>query len=189
MSKGKWKGVSDEELVRYIVDDRQSELFEELYHRYYTKVVDKCHSFLKNRDLAEDFANDILSKAYEKLPGFKGNSKFSSWLYSITYNYSIDYLRQKKKLHYPNWNSENEIQDIPDESEADLENLSYENLLKILEMIHPEEKALLIMKYQDNLPGKQIAQTLRISEDAVKMRLKRARTRVIYLYQTEFQKD
>lgn len=189
MSKGKWKVVSDEELVRYIVDDQRSELFEELYVRYYTKVVDKCHSFLKNRDLAEDFANDILSKAYEKLPGFKGNSKFSSWLYSITYNYSIDYLRQKKKLHYPNWNSENEIQDIPDESEADLENLSYENLLKILEMIHPEEKALLIMKYQDNLPGKQIAQTLRISEDAVKMRLKRARTRVIYLYQTEFQKD
>ena len=189
MSKVKWKGASDEELVRYIVDDQQSELFEELYNRYYSKVVDKCHSFLKNRGQAEDFANDILSKAYEKLPGFKGNSKFSSWLYSITYNYSIDYLRQKKKLHYPNWNSENEIQDIPDESEADLENLSYENLLKILEMIHPEEKALLIMKYQDNLPGKQIAQTLRISEDAVKMRLKRARTRVIYLYQTEFQKD
>ena len=187
--KAKWKEVSDEELVRYIVDNQHSELFEELYNRYYSKVVDKCHSFLKNRDQAEDFANDILSKAYEKLPGFKGNSKFSSWLYSITYNYSIDYLRQKKKLHYPNWNSENEIPDIPDESEADLQNLSYENLLKILEMIHPEEKALLIMKYQDNLPGKQIAQTLRISEDAVKMRLKRARTRAIYLYQTEFQKD
>lgn len=189
MSKAKWKGVSDEELVRYIVNGKQSELFEELYNRYYLKVADKCYSFLKNRDLADDFANDILSKAYEKLPGFKGNSRFSSWLYSITYNYSIDYLRQKKKLHYPNWNSQNEIPDIPDEAETDLEQMTYENLLRILEMIHPEEKALLLMKYQDNLPGKQIAQTLRISEDAVKMRLKRARTRVIYLYQTEFQKD
>jgi RNA polymerase sigma-70 factor (ECF subfamily) len=58
-----------------------------------------------------------------------------------------------------------------------------------MEMIHPEEKALLLMKYQDNLSGKQIAQTLRISEDAVKMRLKRARTRVIYLYKQQFQKD
>lgn len=189
MSKSKWKDISDEDLVRYIVVDQRSQLFEELYSRYYLKVVDKCHSFLKNRDLAEDFANDILSKAYEKLPGFKGNARFSSWLYSITYNHSIDYLRQKKKLHYPNWNTENEIPDIPDESEADLENMSYENLMKILEMIHPEEKALLLMKYQDNLPGKQIAETLRISEDAVKMRLKRARTRVIYLFQKEFQKD
>lgn len=188
MAKEKWDDISDEELVRRIVEDNRTELFEILYKRYYLKVVDKCHSFLKNRVMAEDFANDILSKAYEKLPGFKGNSRFSSWLYAITYNYSIDYLRQKKKLHYPNWNSENEIADIPDESEADLEQMSYENLLRILEMIHPEEKALLLMKYQDNLPGKQIAQTLRISEDAVKMRLKRARTRVIYLFQNELKK-
>ena len=189
MVREKWDDVSDEELVRRIVDDKRAELFEVLYKRYYLKIVDKCHSFLKNRDMAEDFASDILSKAYEKLPGFKGNARFSSWLYAITYNFSIDYLRQKKKLHYPNWNIENEIPDIPDESEADLEQMSYENLLRILEMIHPEEKALLLMKYQDNLPGKQIAQTLRISEDAVKMRLKRARTRVIYIFQTEFKKD
>lgn len=188
MPKELWKEIGDEELVRRIVEENRTEYFEILYNRYYLKVVDKCHSFLKNRDLAEDFANDILSKAYEKLPGFKGNARFSSWLYAITYNFSIDYLRQKKKLHYPNWNSENEIPDIPDESEADLEHLSYENLMRILEIIHPEEKALLLMKYQDNLPGKQIAQTLRISEDAVKMRLKRARTRVVYLFQTEIKK-
>ena len=189
MAKENLLKISDEELVRRIIKENRTELFEVLYNRYYTKVVDKCHSFIKNRDMAEDFANDILSKAYEKLPGFKGNAQFSSWLYSITYNYSIDYLRLKKKLHYPNWNSENEIPDIPDESEADLQHLSYDNLMTILEMIHPEEKALLLMKYQDNLSGKQIGETLRISEDAVKMRLKRARTRVIYLYQTNFEKE
>jgi RNA polymerase sigma-70 factor (ECF subfamily) len=144
--------------------------------------VDKCHSFIKNRGQAEDFAADILSRAYEKLPGFRENASFSSWLYAITYNYSIDYLRLQKKLHYPNWNREHEIPDIVDESEPDLQNASYEKLMKIMEMIHPEEKVLLLMKYQDNLSGKQIAATLRISEDAVKMRLKRARTRVIHLY-------
>jgi RNA polymerase sigma-70 factor (ECF subfamily) len=73
-----------------------------------------------------------------------------------------------------------------DESEADFEEASYENLLLILESIHPEEKVLLLMKYQDNLPIKHIAKTLRISEDAVKMRLKRARTRVIYMYNQKF---
>jgi len=189
MSKENLRDLTDEELVKRITQEGRNELFEVLYKRYYLKVVDKCYSFIKNRHQAEDFANDILSKAYEKLPGFKGTSQFSSWLYSITYNHSIDYLRLKKKLHYPNWNSENEIPDIPDESEADLQEMSYDNLQKILEMIHPEEKALLLMKYQDNLSGRQIAQTLRISEDAVKMRLKRARTRVIYLYQTKFEKD
>lgn len=184
--KTKFQHKTDEEIVNLIMNSGNHELFELLYSRYFKKVKDKCYSFLKDRKQAEEFANDILTKAYEKIPGFKGTSSFSSWLYSITYNYCIDYLRSKKKLHYPNWNSSNEIPEIIDETEADFEEANYENLLIILELIHPEEKVLLLMKYQDNLPIKQIAQTLRISEDAVKMRLKRARTRVIYLYRQKF---
>jgi len=172
--KSKYQQKSDEEIVHLIMNSGNKELFEILYTRYNKKVKDKCFSFLKDTKQSEEFANDILTKAYEKIPGFKGNSSFSSWLYSITYNYCIDYLRVKKKLHYPDWNSNNEIPEIIDESEADFEEASYENLLMILELIHPEEKVLLLMKYQDNLPIKHIAKTLRISEDAVKMRLKRA---------------
>lgn len=185
-SKTKYKQKSDEEIVLLILNSGNQELFEILYLRYFKKVRDKCFSFLKDTKLSEEFANDILTKAYEKIHGFKGNSSFSSWLYSITYNYCIDYLRAKKKLHYPEWNSNNEIPEIIDESETDFEEASYENLLTIFELIHPEEKVLLLMKYQDNLPIKQIAKTLRISEDAVKMRLKRARSRVIYMYNQKF---
>lgn len=185
--KTKYKHKSDEEIVHLLMDSGNQELFEVLYSRYFKKVKDKCFSFLKDNKQSEEFANDILTKAYEKIPGFKGNSTFSSWLYSITYNYCIDYLRVKKKLHYPNWNDSNEIPEIIDESEADFEEASYEKLLTILELIHPEEKVLLLMKYQDNLPIKHIAKTLRISEDAVKMRLKRARTRVIYMYKQKFE--
>ncbi len=185
-SKVKYKQKTDEEIVLLIINSGNQELFELLYLRYFKKVRDKCFSFLKDTKLSEEFANDILTKAYEKIQGFKGNSSFSSWLYSITYNYCIDYLRAKKKLHYPEWNSNNEIPEIIDESETDFEEVSYENLLTIFELIHPEEKVLLLMKYQDNLPIKQIAKTLRISEDAVKMRLKRARSRVIYMYNQKF---
>ena len=184
--KNKYQHKSDEEIVHLLLDSGNQELFELLYTRYFKKVKDKCFSFLKDSKQAEEFANDILTKAYEKIPSFKGNSSFSSWLYSITYNYCIDYLRIKKKLHYPNWNDSNEIPEIIDESEADFEVASYENLVTIMELIHPEEKVLLLMKYQDNLSIKHIAKTLRISEDAVKMRLKRARTRVIYMYKQKF---
>jgi len=184
--KTKYQHKTDEEIVHLILDSGNQELFEIIYSRYSKKVKDKCFSFLKDNKLSEELANDILTKAYEKISGFKGNSSFSSWLYSITYNYCIDYLRVQNKLHYPNWNSSNEIPEIIDESEADFEEANYENLLTILELIHPEEKVLLLMKYQDNLPIKHIAKTLRISEDAVKMRLKRARSRVIYLYNQKF---
>lgn len=185
-STTKYKQKSDEEIVLLIINSGNQELFELIYLRYFKKVRDKCFSFLKDSKLSEEFANDILTKAYEKIHGFKGNSSFSSWLYYITYNYCIDYLRVKKKLHYPEWNSNNEIPEIIDESETDFEEASYENLLAIFELIHPEEKVLLLMKYQDNLPIKSIAKTLRISEDAVKMRLKRARSRVIYMYNQKF---
>ena len=178
--------LKDEAVIEKILSENKPELFEILYRRYHQKVVDKVFSFLKNRKIAQEFSNDILTNVYEKLPGFRGTSSFSSWVYSITYNYCIDYLRLQKRLHYPDWNKTNVIPEIPDESEEDLSGATFENVMAILELVHPEEKALLLMKYQDQLSLKEIAQTLRVSEDAVKMRLKRARTRVYYLYRERY---
>jgi RNA polymerase sigma-70 factor (ECF subfamily) len=180
--------LTDNEIISLCRTDVSSKYFEILYKRYYQRVFEKCYSFVKNKSVAEELAEDIFSKIFEKLPTFKQLSSFSSWLYSVTYNHCIDYLRKKKKLHYPSWNLENEIPEIIDETEESVENINYDNLLVILELIHPEEKALLLMKYQDNLSMKQISSALRISEDAAKMRLKRARTRVIYLYAEKYQK-
>ncbi len=181
--------LSDDDIIMKITGDGLPDYYDVLYQRYYPKVLDKCYNIVKNRNIAEDLAGDILYKTYEKLSSFKKVSSFSSWLYSITYNYCIDYLRQKKKMHYPSWNSENEIPGIIDDAGENIELINYENLLVILDLIHPEEKALLLMKYQDNLSMKQISAALRISEDAAKMRLKRARTRVIYLYKQKFIKE
>jgi RNA polymerase sigma-70 factor (ECF subfamily) len=182
MNQSEIRQLTDEQLIVLILKDGKKELFSVLYSRYFLKVQDKCFSFLKNKPQAEEFANDILSKAFEKLDSFKGKSQFSSWLYSLSYNAIIDYLRKKKQLHYPNWNQTNELPEIIDESESEAQQPSYEQLLEIFEKIHPEEKALLLMKYQDALSLKEIAGSLSISEDAVKMRLKRARSRVIYLH-------
>jgi RNA polymerase sigma-70 factor (ECF subfamily) len=178
--------MKDEEIILKIKHDQPSRYFEVLYNRYHTKVLDKCYSFVKSRSVAEELTEDIFSKVFEKLPTMKKLSSFSSWLYSITYNHCIDYLREKKKLHYPRWNSENELPEIVDDTEEIIEEINYENLMVVFELIHAEEKALLLMKYKDDLSMKQIAAALRISEDAAKMRLKRARTRVLYLYTQKY---
>ena len=153
-----------------------------MYERYFDKVLGKCYGFVKDRKLAEELTEDIFSKVYEKLSSFKQISSFSSWLYSVTYNHCIEYLRQKQKLHYPEWSRNNRILEINDEPEEIIEEIEYDKVMLILELIHPEEKALLLMKYKDELSMKQIGASLRISEDAAKMRLKRARARVVYLY-------
>ncbi len=178
--------LKDDEIIHKIRNENSSKYFEVLYNRYHSKVLDKCYSFVKNRDIAEKLTEDVFLKVFEKLPSFKQLSSFSSWLYSVTYNHCIDYLREKKKLHYPNWSRENEIPEIIDDTEEIIEEINYDNLMVILELIHPEEKALLLMKYMDNLSMKQIGDALRISEDAAKMRLKRARTRTLYLYTQKY---
>lgn len=178
--------LSDNDLIDRIKSGDSYPAFQILYKRYYTKVLNKCYSLTRNRKTSEELTEDIFSRVYEKLPTFKQLSSFSSWLYSITYNHSIDYLRVKKKLHYPEWNRENSIPEILDENEEIPEEIDFEKLMGILELIHPEEKALLFMKYREDLSLKQIGSALRISEDAAKMRLKRARARVRYLYTQKY---
>jgi RNA polymerase sigma factor (sigma-70 family) len=186
MKSKQFKTLSDEEIILKINQENSSKYFEILYNRYYSKVLDKCYSLVKNRPLSEELAEDIFSKTFEKLSSFKNLSSFSSWLYSLSYNHCIDYLRLKKKLHYPEWNREHELPEIIDEAEENMNDIDYDNMMIVFEMIHPEEKALLLMKYQDNLSMKEIAQSLRISEDATKMRLKRARARVVYFYKEKY---
>jgi RNA polymerase sigma-70 factor (ECF subfamily) len=176
------KKLSDEEVVRNILQGKKDQ-FEILYSRYNRKVLDKCYSILKDRNLALEVEQEVFSKVFEKLSGYKGMSSFSSWLYAITYNHCIEYLRHRKKLHYPEWNRSHDLPEIIDEiEETDITGLRFERLQKIMELIHPEEKALLVMKYQDNISIKLIMSTFRISESAAKMRIKRAKARVMYLY-------
>lgn len=179
-----YDNLTDEELVKKITDEGLSDLYSLIYNRYYPRVLEKSNSLLKNRELAKIFAQDILARIFEKLTGFKGNSSFSSWVYTITYNHCIDYLRANKKLHYPEWNSENELPEIIDVTEEDLTDLHYTQLQDLLNRLHTEEKALLLMKYQDDLSLKEIAASMRLTESAVKMRLMRAKARLTFLYKT-----
>jgi RNA polymerase sigma-70 factor (ECF subfamily) len=185
-SRAEIKKLSDNDIINLVVKEGKRNLYAILVDRYRTKIIDKSYSLLKDRSLAREFANDILSKAYENLTKFEGTSSFSTWLFSITYNYCIDYLRSKKKMHYPRWNSKNEMPEIVDVEEEDLAELNYNHLITLMEMIHPEEKAILIMKYQDDLPLRQIAAALRISESALKMRLQRAKARILFLHKKYF---
>ncbi len=174
--------ISDEEIVRKIRNGKEIELYSIIYKRYSPKVLDKCYSLTHSRELAEELTGDILSKAYEKLDSYKGNSSFSSWLYSVTYNHCIDWLREKKKLHYPEWNSSNELPEIIDETYDQDRDISYERLMSLLDQLHTEEKALIMMRYFDEMSLQQIAEALRVTESAAKMRLKRAKARLLFLY-------
>ncbi|WP_199913379.1 RNA polymerase sigma factor [Flagellimonas amoyensis] len=180
--------LSDEELVEQIVASNDPMLFGKLYDRYAKMVYNKCYGFAKSDDEAQDLTQDVFLQLFIKLRTFKGKSKFSTWLYSFTYNFCVNYINRNKQRKMRDKSvlvEETEYkltEDVPDES---LYEMKADRLKKALEMISAEDKSLLLLKYQDGASIKDLVDLLDLGESAVKMRLKRAKERLVEIYNTQ----
>ena len=174
-------GLTDEDLVIQIVNSKNTVLFEELYDRYSSVVYNKCYGFSKNEAEAQDLTQDVFLRLFVKLGSFKGDSKFSTWLYALTYNYCVNYVNRNaaKQIEKNAVRFEDLNLDLMETSKSSLFELKADKLQKALELIAPEDKMILLLKYQDEMPVSEISKILSIGKSAVKMRLKRARGRVI----------
>lgn len=177
---------TDEELVSKIVKKNDTHLFSILYDRYADKIYGKCLSFTKSVEEAQDMTHDIFIQLFVKLRTFKGDSKFSTWLYSFTYNYCVNHIQRQIKKKNNKFTELKEETHIVDDTISDVEifNLKVENLMKTLDIIDPNDKMIILMKYQDDFSIQDIQNALNIGESAVKMRLKRAKEKLIEVYQT-----
>ena len=175
--------LSDDEIIQRFLQTQDSGWFHHLYQRYATKVYAKCIGMLQNEAAAKDATQEIFVKLYVSLTKFSGRSKFSTWVYSITYNYCIDVIR-KRKRHSDLFG--NEADDAPDPidevSDELLFQMEVKRLKEVLEAIPVGDKMVLLMKYQDDLQIKEIAQMLDKSESAIKMKIKRAKHRAQLTY-------
>ncbi len=174
---------TDEELVQLFIQTQRNKYFETLYERYVDKVYRKCLSFAKDPARAEDFTHDIFLKLIFKLGTFQASARFSTWLYSITYNYCMDQFRSNKKRAEV---YSDEIIDIPDDIELDAifeqTGIETQRLGKAMDALNAEEKSLLMMKYQDELSIRDIADVFQITESATKIRLLRSRKKLCTKY-------
>lgn len=174
-----FKRFSDEELVKLFVETQENKYFEKLYERYSTKVYHKCISFVKDNSKAEDLTHDIFLKLIFKLGTFKEDAKFSTWLYSITYNHCMDQLRTNKKRGEIVMEEMAEVSDDVDLNNLfDGEDVETKNLKAALDQLTVDEKGVLFMKYMDDLSIREIATIFDITESAVKMRLLRSREKL-----------
>ncbi|ULC58520.1 sigma-70 family RNA polymerase sigma factor [Flaviramulus sp. BrNp1-15] len=172
--------MTDEQLVQRITENKDAKLFEVLYDKFSKKVYNMCYGFARDEDEAKDLTQDVFLKLYVKLPSFKGASKFSTWLYSLTYNHCVNYVNRNtaKKIekHTDDYYSFQDLEE--EETDNSIFQTKVKKLNSALELISPEEKTILFYKYQDNLPIKKIEQVLGIGESAVKMRIKRAKDKL-----------
>ena len=185
--------LTDEALVEAIVKNNDTLLFEVLYDRFANMVYNKCYGFANGVDEAKDLTQDVFLRVFVKLGSFKGKSKFSTWLYAFTYNHCVNYVTrntakkiEKQSVSTENFDIENIGEDI--DSTRDFANMRVEQLKKVMELVSPDEKMILLLKYQDNLTIKELSEALDLGESAVKMRLKRAKEKLVQKY-TNYTRD
>lgn len=164
------------EVIETYLQHQASACFAILYKRYSGKVYSKCISLLKDEALAQDATQEIFTKIFLNLARFSGKSKFSTWIYSISYNYCIDFIRRKKKQKNLFSDEMEKAPDIIDEvPDEELLEMEVYQLRTVLNNIPQGDKAILLMKYQDDMSIRDIAGILNKTESAVKMKIKRAK--------------
>lgn len=174
--------MPDTEVIDHYLQHQAQKCFQLLYERYARKIYSKCLTMLQDSALAEDATQEIFTKVFLNISRFGGRSKFSTWVYSVTYNYCIDYIRKGKK-HKELFTEEPErLPDRPDELlDQALFEMEVVQLKSVLAELNGSDRAILLMKYQDELSIKDIAEILEKSESAVKMQIKRAKERAVQL--------
>ena len=184
------KKVTDEELVKLYLETQNVAYFNLIYKRYSGKIFGKSLSLLKSESEAEDATQDIMMKILMNMSKFSGKSRFSTWIYSITYNYCIDFLRRKKKdpsIYVDDFIENLDVED--DVEDRFLLEMNVKRLKVILEDIPTGDKAILLMKYQDEMSIKEIGEILDKSESAIKMKIKRAKQKFRKTFKDKYKEE
>ena len=164
--KADTSSVSDLLIVQRVLAGERK-LLDVLYDRYAAKIYYKCLSVTKDKHVSKDLSHDILIKIFMSLDKFQGKADFSFWVYSITYNHCMTHIKKSSKLRYEDLD-QIKIEPIASDEE-DLENkvlidLKLDQLEVLMGKLEPQEKILLLMRYQDKRSIKEISETLKIGQ-------------------------
>jgi len=175
------QGSFDEDLVlveRFLSGDRSA--FEALYARYYEKVFAIARGVLMDSDEAADAVQEIFTLVYRHLGRFDKRSRFSTWLFRVAVNRSIQEARRNrhKSKHVELTEAAERV--APDEPEV-----ADPKIQAIMAKMAPADRALLVLFYWEELSLQDIADSIGCNVNAAKTRLYRARERFRVLYEAE----
>ncbi|MDB5015902.1 MAG: polymerase subunit sigma [Mucilaginibacter sp.] len=173
--------LSDIELIQQTLSGNQS-AYADLVKRHQRFVFTLAMRFAKGREDAEEIAQDCFIKAYRSLASFQGQSKFTTWLYSIVYTTAMTFLR-KKRLDTDSIDDENTYIQVENQSSGyDVNNAETKSrsfyLNQAIGQLLPDDAAIITMFYQGEQSLEEIARALGMEANNVKIKLFRARRRL-----------
>lgn len=172
---------SDTELINKVLGGDKA-AYADLMKRHQRFVFTLALRFTKNREDAEEIAQDCFIKAYRSLNTFRNTSKFSTWLYSIVYTTAMTFLR-KKKLDIQSidtevglMNVESHVSDLGSDEVEHKSKMVFVNLA--IDQLLPDDAAIITLFYQGEQSLEEIGQALGMETNTVKVKLHRARHRL-----------
>ncbi len=176
--------MDEQELVKKSCEG-DNEAFERLIEPYRQGVVNHAYMMLRDREDALDMAQEALVKAFVSITLFNGQSSFKTWLYRITTNVCLDFLRKKKRqanvisLTTGDDEKQNAQLDVVD-ANADPQQKAEQNelreaIINAIGELDDEYRAAIVLRELEGMDYRQIATTLRVSLGTVKSRISRAR--------------
>ena len=172
--------LSDNELIEQTIAGNQS-AYADLVKRHQRFVFTLAMRFAKNREDAEEIAQDCFVKAYRSLTAFQKQAKFSTWLYSIVYTTSMTFLR-KKQLDTSSIDDENNFLQIENNGSFDVNNAENKSrsfyLNEAIQQLLPDDAIIITLFYKGEQSLEEIAQVLGMEANTVKVKLFRARQRL-----------
>jgi len=153
-----------------------------LVKRHQRFVFTLAMRFAKNREDAEEIAQDCFVKAYKALGTFKQTSKFTTWLYTITYTTAMTFLR-KKRLDTTSINDDEHVMQIANSGTDFDANMverksTYAYLNQAIDMLLPDDAAIITLFYKGEQSLEEIGVTLNMEANTIKVKLHRARARL-----------
>ena len=179
--------LDDRELVRR-AQREDKEAFEELIRRHQHRVFAVAGGIIRRREDVEDIAQQVFVKAYFSLKRFDQRAAFSTWLYKITVNECWDMLRKRKvrPLVYEADLSEEQARHVISSAEKGKDELDISDRMiarqrveQLLEGLDERDRLMLILKEVEGFSIEEIADVLDLNPNTVKVRLFRARRRVV----------
>ncbi len=183
--------TNDQILINQIVEG-DTNSFTILVDRYKDLVFTLALRMLKNREEAEEVAQDSFIKTYKSLKTFKGDSKFSTWIYRVTYNSCLDRIKMNKK-----YLKNVEINEFTAHQVVAIDNAldkmkSKEQTLEIqrcIDKLPNEESFLLTLYYFDDLSLDEISKIVGITSNSIKVKLFRSRKKLATILKSHLEPE
>ena len=182
---------ADQHYIEAVING-DTRAFSVLVDRYKYMVFTLAVKILKSQEEAEEVSQDVFVKAYTALSTFKGDAKFSTWLYKIAYYQSLDYLKkQKRTLNTSAIDSDTEFhlasaENALDSLEADERKLAIKSAIDTLA---PDDAVVITLHYFEELSLKEIADIMNLEANTVKVRLFRSRKRLALLLKNKLEPE